>query len=452
MKVSPEQMMLADLTRSGLTAEDAELMQLTIQPHNSKPAYKIPYFDMDGKPTGFYRMRFLEPKLSGFDKLAGKTKPQRYTQPAGSMNEVYLPPFIQWKKYLEGNEPLVITEGEKKSAHATKEGLPTMGIGGVENFTAKEFAGALLPIFDEMNLSGRLVYICYDSDAATNQNVVQAEVKLAARLTEKGALVRICRIPPDGDKKVGLDDYLLKHSIADFNSEVLSKATESATQSDAETIQRLASLTSLEYDRVRKEEAKRMGVQLKTLDAEVSGLRGGERDASMLPFNEVEPHPEPIDPGQLLDEVAETIQKFIVLDAEQAHAAALWVASTWFIGVVDYAPLMLISAPEKACGKTNLLTILGRMARRPLSAANASASALFRGVELWRPTILIDEADTFFRDNAELHGLVNAGITATVLCCAVNPLAIPSSRYHFRYSAPRHLPGSIWKNTYPMRL
>jgi putative DNA primase/helicase len=33
----------------------------------------------------------------------------------------------------------------------------------------------------------------------------------------------------------------------------------------------------------------------------------------------------------------------------------------------------------------------------------------FRAVELWQPTILIDEADTFFRDNTELHGMVNAG-------------------------------------------
>lgn len=49
------------------------------------------------------------------------------------------------------------------------------------------------------------------------------------------------------------------------------------------------------------------------------------------------------------------------------------------------------------------------MAYRPLPASNASASALFRAVELWKPTILIDEADTFFRDNTELHGMVNAG-------------------------------------------
>jgi hypothetical protein len=111
----------------------------------------------------------------------------------------------------------------------------------------------------------------------------------------------------------------------------------------------------------------------------------------------------------LLDEVSNTIQRFIVLDTEQAHAAALWCALTWFIDVVEVAPLAIINAPEKSCGKTQLLSVMGRMAYRPLPASNASASALFRAVELWKPTILIDEADTFFRDNTELHGMVNAG-------------------------------------------
>ncbi len=98
-----------------------------------------------------------------------------------------------------------------------------------------------------------------------------------------------------------------------------------------------------------------------------------------------------------------------MLDTEQATAAALWVALTHFIDVVEVAPLAIINAPEKSCGKTQLLTVMGRMAYRPLPASNASASALFRAVEKWKPTILIDEADTFFRDNTELHGMVNAG-------------------------------------------
>ena len=67
--------------------------------------------------------------------------------------------------------------------------------------------------------------------------------------------------------------------------------------------------------------------------------------------------------------------------------------------------------PEKRCGKSQLLFLIGRLVRRPLSASNISPAALFRSIELWRPTILIDEADTFIKDNEDLRGILNGGHT-----------------------------------------
>jgi len=180
--------------------------------------------------------------------------------------------------------------------------------------------------------------------------------------------------------------------------------------SDDEVIAMLAALTPMEYDRVRIEQAKALGIQVKTLDAQVKTERNDEAEA-ILPFPIVEPYPEPIVPAQLLDEIAVTIHRFIVVEPEQADAAALWVAFTWFIGVVQVAPLAIINAPEKACGKSQLLDVLGRMAARPLPAANSSTAFLFRAVEKWTPTLLIDEADTFIRENIEIKGLINAGYT-----------------------------------------
>ena len=98
-----------------------------------------------------------------------------------------------------------------------------------------------------------------------------------------------------------------------------------------------------------------------------------------------------------------------MLTKEQAYAVALWIAMTWFIDDVDIAPLLIITAPEKSCGKSQLLEVCGRLVARPLPVASSSASFLFRAVEAWKPTILIDEADTFIRENEELKGLVNAG-------------------------------------------
>jgi putative DNA primase/helicase len=84
---------------------------------------------------------------------------------------------------------------------------------------------------------------------------------------------------------------------------------------------------------------------------------------------------------------------------------------TWFMDVVEIAPLAVITAPEKRCGKSQLLFLLGRLAKRPLTASNVSPAALFRAVDAWRPTLLVDEADAFVRENDELRGIINAGHT-----------------------------------------
>lgn len=53
--------------------------------------------------------------------------------------------------------------------------------------------------------------------------------------------------------------------------------------------------------------------------------------------------------------------------------------------------------------------MLGRLVARPLLAANVSTAAIFRVVESFRPTLLVDEADTFVHDNDELRGILNSG-------------------------------------------
>lgn len=189
-----------------------------------------------------------------------------------------------------------------------------------------------------------------------------------------------------------------------------SRATAPAVgQNDAEVIARLAAMSPLEYDRARIEQAKLLGCRTAVLDEMVKAARNEPGEDSSLPFPEVEPHHDPIDPAQLLDEIVAVIRRYIILDVQLAIAAALWVALTWFADVVSIATLAIISAPEKACAKTLLQTLLAHMAYRPLSAANVTTSVLFRSVELWKPTIFIDEADTFFRASAELRGMVNAG-------------------------------------------
>jgi putative DNA primase/helicase len=181
-----------------------------------------------------------------------------------------------------------------------------------------------------------------------------------------------------------------------------------------DAINRLASLPRHEYDRVRVDEAKALNVRTSTLDdaVKVLALRNKESYADSLPFSEVEPYPDPINPGELLDDVAVVIKQFIILDTEQAHAVALWISATWFVDVIYCAPICLINAPEKACGKSQLLTLLGKLVPKPAQASGISPSVLFRMIEAYGPTLLVDEVETVLtKENEELRGLINAGHT-----------------------------------------
>lgn len=120
---------------------------------------------------------------------------------------------------------------------------------------------------------------------------------------------------------------------------------------------------------------------------------------------------ERLDPASVLDAIVSAIRRYVVMDPEQADAAALWIVMTWFIHVIQVAPLALITAPERSCGKSQLLTIFDHLVARALSVANCTASFIFRTIERDCPTLLIDEADTFLRENAELKGIINAGHT-----------------------------------------
>lgn len=179
---------------------------------------------------------------------------------------------------------------------------------------------------------------------------------------------------------------------------------------DGEVIARLAALPPLDYDRVRKDEAKALNVRPATLDYMVKQARAGH-DQDQSQFADIEPWHEAVNPGDLLDEIASTIQRFIVLDHHQAQAAALWVTACWFLDVIHCAPILLINAPEKACGKTQLLTVLGKLAPRTAQASSISPSVLFRMIEAYKPTLFIDEIETVLCDNEDLRGLINAGHT-----------------------------------------
>jgi hypothetical protein len=90
---------------------------------------------------------------------------------------------------------------------------------------------------------------------------------------------------------------------------------------------------------------------------------------------------------------------------------ALWTLHTYAFQLRDVSAYIGLESPEKRCGKTTLLTVLSELVNRPIVASNISSPAFFRLIEEARPTLLIDEADTFLQGNDELRGILNSGYT-----------------------------------------
>lgn len=187
--------------------------------------------------------------------------------------------------------------------------------------------------------------------------------------------------------------------------------------SEQAMIERLAELDDLAYYRVRDESAKALGIKSGDLDKLVTKERkrlvalaesANEGGSSVL-FNQIEPWPLVVDGAALLDLMTSTIQRFTVLSIDQARACALWAAFTWFIDGANVAPLLNITSPEPRCGKSTLGELVKEMVARPLYASNITPAALFRAVEKWKPTLLIDETDAFLNEKEELRGIINAG-------------------------------------------
>ena len=207
---------LAKLASSGLTLDDARRLRIDALDDGGKilpaasgaPVMRLAYADLDGRPTGFYRLRLLADPPGFASALA---KPSRYLQPPDTGVAAYLAPGIDWRALSKDTTaPLYITEGELKAASACVRGLPTIGLGGVYSWRSAKSGVAFLPELEAIAWAGRHVFLVFDSDAQTNHQVMRALRHLCRELTDRGAQPYVAKLPPlSDDGKTGLDDLLV---------------------------------------------------------------------------------------------------------------------------------------------------------------------------------------------------------------------------------------------------
>ncbi|GLZ13671.1 hypothetical protein Acsp04_39060 [Actinomadura sp. NBRC 104425] len=119
--------------------------------------------------------------------------------------------------------------------------------------------------------------------------------------------------------------------------------------------------------------------------------------------------------AQLLDELRAAFVRYVILPSDEAYdAVTLWTAATHAQPAWQHATRLVITAPEKRCGKSRLMDVITETCHDPLITVNISPAALVRSIDDDPPTLLLDEADTVFGKKAadaheDLRGLINAG-------------------------------------------
>lgn len=307
-------------------------------------------------------------------------------------------------------------------------------------------AGNLMPVAKALKekLPDAVLVLCADDDRATSGNVGMMKAQAAA-LAVDGLLA----CPTFSDSATGTD-FNDMHQLSGLdavrgaveaatapqaenlikpNTESLTKpnideaaistgiaTSEDVQESESAMITRLASLSDLAYFRVQKASAAALGISVSQLDKlkNKEQARNSKADANSgsgtaLTFEEIEAWPEAVDGAELLDDITATINRFVICEPYTSDAAALWLMFTWLIDAVTVAPIANITAPLPNCGKSTMLDLFELLVFRPLKVDHITSAAIFRSIDRWNPTLLIDEVDAFLKANEEARGILNSG-------------------------------------------
>jgi len=375
------------------------------------PGILIPLWGVDSTEAG-YQFRPDNPRSDA------RARPVKYELPLGAGNRLDCPHRCR-KAIGDPQTPLWITEGSKKADALASHGACAISITGVWGFKGKnEFGGVtFLTDWDHIALKERVVYLAFDSDVVVKDPVRKALERLGEILGHKGARISVIYLPQSGSQKVGIDDYLLAHSL--------------------EEAQRLAAVFRIE----NVEDKERfvsgfilpdgtIGEMVVSRDDDHSFMivsNGSISNAhryetpkvTYLPTNDLlvgevvhfATTATPYDSqARLFSEIRTFVHRYLELPADFEEISSLYVLLTW---VYEFAPSIpyLRVIGDWGSGKTRFLQVVGSVCFRPIFASGATTpSPIFRILELFRGTLVLDEAD--FNDSSswvEMVKLLNNG-------------------------------------------
>jgi putative DNA primase/helicase len=154
--------------------------------------------------------------------------------------------------------------------------------------------------------------------------------------------------------------------------------------------------------------------QLQKLVAKTPRFEAKEKSTENAKGNRVPELRAPIINGRKLVRKLEVFfKRRVILPPGMALVLAIWVIGTHLYDLFDCFPYICITSPTKRCGKTLLAELISLIAARAKFTVNITEAALFRVIQAFQPTIIVDEAETLRNPKSErsqfLLSLLNAG-------------------------------------------
>ncbi len=322
------------------------------------PALVLPVYSVRGE-LELVQIRPDEPRVV-------KGKSRKYELPSGCRLVLDVPPRVR-PALPDPAIPLLITEGARKADAAVSAGLNAIAIPGVTTWRGRNEHGGktALPDHELIAWNGRILYLCFDSDALVKREVWAALERYRAFLARLEAEVRIIYLPNgEGGAKVGLDDYLAAGHSRD---DVLALASD-----------------------------------------ELREPGGQKRSSSSAPVARLRPTYE------FAHEVGRVLDRFVVLPSRAAALTiALFVLHSWAFDAAHATPYLVLQSAVKRSGKSRVEEVLELLVRAPWRIAATSEAAMFRKIDAEQPTLLMDEVDALFGSRTEgtepIRAILNAG-------------------------------------------
>lgn len=182
---------------------------------------------------------------------------------------------------------------------------------------------------------------------------------------------------------------------------------------DSEKVYQDAALLSLEqYESLRPEILKGLGIRAEALELFVAKRRPKEttEDDSQVEFKPSLPWSEPVNGDELLTDIAKTLRRFIVFQFEyDAEVMAAWSLATHLYNEFKVLSRLGFTSLFPDSGKTTCIDCMEHLCQRAVRGDNISVSIFYRVMEMHHPSFILDELDTFIRDNPVLVGVLNSG-------------------------------------------